>query len=172
MGASEHRCPSARRPVAWTMTRFPMVAPAVLVLTLVLNGCDASRDESGAIAEAGAVSVFSLRVGDCFDDHDSGDVQRVAALPCGEAHDNEVFATFDLDGEWMGDDEVTRLGEEGCNDRFAAAIGAPYEESVLAFYPMTPTEGSWNDLDDREIVCVAYHMDLDKLDRSVLGSGM
>ena len=154
------------------MTRFRLVAPAAFVLTFLLPGCDASRDDTGAIDEAGAVSVFSLRVGDCFDDHNPGDIQEVSALPCGEAHDNEVFAIFDLDGEWMGDEEVTRLGEEGCHARFDAAIGATYEESVLAFYPMTPTEGSWADLDDREIVCVAYHMDLEKLDRSVLGSGM
>jgi hypothetical protein len=155
------------------MTRLRLVVPVVFAVTSVSLGCDAARDDTGAIAEAGAVSVFSLRVGDCFDDHDPGDVQRVAALPCDEDHDNEVFATFDLaEGTWLGDDEVTRLGQEGCNERFSGAIGASYEESVLEFYPMTPTEGSWDDRDDREIVCVAYHMELAKLDRSVLGSGM
>jgi len=155
------------------MTRFRLVVPVVFAVTSVFLGCDAARDDTGAIAEAGAVSVFALRIGDCFDDHEPGDVQRVAALPCDEAHDNEVFATFDLAAEtWLGDDEVTRLGTEGCNERFTGVIGSTYEESVLDFYPMTPTEGSWDDRDDREVVCVAYHMELEKLDRSVLGSGM
>lgn len=150
-----------------------MVVPVAFLMTFVTVGCDAARDDSGAIAEAGGVSVFSLRVGDCFDDHDPGDVQRVAALPCSDPHDNEVFAVFDLAGDaWLGDDEVNRLGREGCDARFEEAIGETYEESVIEFYPMTPTEGSWDERDDREIVCVAYHMELEKLDRSVLGSGM
>lgn len=54
------------------------------------------------------------------------------------------------------------------------AIGATHadEESVLESYPMTPTEGSGDDRDDREIVCVAHPMEFTRLDRSLLGSGM
>ena len=57
-------------------------------------------------------------------------------------------------------------------ERFEAAIGASYEESVLVIWRLIPTEGSWNLRNDREVLCAAYHMDLEKLTGTVLGSGM
>jgi len=57
-------------------------------------------------------------------------------------------------------------------ERFEAAIGASYEESVLVIWRLIPTEGSWNLRKDREVLCAAYHMDLEKLTGTVLGSGM
>lgn len=35
-----------------------------------------------------------------------------------------------------------------------------------------PSKQSWGQRKDREVVCVAYHMELEKLTGSVLGSGM
>ncbi|MBT8404393.1 MAG: septum formation family protein [Gemmatimonadetes bacterium] len=144
-----------------------------LLALVVFAACDAQRDESGAISEAGDVSVFSIQIGDCFDDADDGEVMEVGGIPCSEPHDNEVYALFDLvDDAWPGDEAVNETAGAGCRERFAAAIGADYEDSILMFYPMTPTQGSWDELDDREVVCVAYHMEQEKLTGSVLGSGM
>jgi hypothetical protein len=115
-----------------------------------------------------------MRAGDCFDDATFGsEVAEVPAVPCAQAHDNEVYATFDVPGDaFPGQDQLDELAEQGCLDRFAAAIGAPYEESVLVFTTLIPSENSWNRRDDREVICVAYHMELEKLTGSVLGSGM
>ena len=155
------------------MDRMPRCLAPALALPFVLLACDAQRDDTGAIAEAGDVSVFSIQVGDCFDDHADGDVQSVGGVPCSEAHDNEVYALFDLtDDAWPGTDAVNEAAGAGCRARFAEAIGADYEDSVLMFYPMTPTQGSWDERGDREVVCVAYHMEQEKLTGSVLGSGM
>lgn len=153
--------------------RTPVPALLAALALGTLAACDAQRDEAGAIAEAGDVSVFSIQVGDCFDDHEDGEVMQVGGIPCSEPHDNEVYALFDLaDAEWPGAEAVNEAAGSGCRDRFAAAIGADYENSVLTFYPMTPTQGSWDERDDREVVCVAYHMEQEKLTGSVLGSGM
>lgn len=147
--------------------------PFLGLAAFLLVGCgDAGRDEAGAIDTAGDVSVFSLRVGDCYDDHDEGEVTDVAGVPCDAPHDNEVIALFDLpEGPWPGEEEVRALGRAGCLERFEAAIGAAYEASELEVYPLTPTAATWNEQDDREIVCSAYHMEFEKLTGSVLASG-
>lgn len=121
-----------------------------------------------------AADPFAMEVGDCFDDTAMGvnEVTEVPGLPCSAPHDNEVYALFDLQsGPFPGDQEVDRMAGQGCYDRFETAIGRSYEESVIAFVPMYPTEDSWNRVDDREVLCVAYHMEFEKLTGSVLGSG-
>jgi hypothetical protein len=151
-----------------------LVLCTVVPLALSSFGCaPAERAETGEIESAGAVDAFALRVGDCFDDQSGSEVLDVPGVPCSEPHDNEIYAVFDLQGnEWPGKDVVSSLAEEGCFERFEAAIGASYEESVLVFWPLIPTEGSWRGRKDREVLCAAYHMDLEKLTGSVLASGM
>lgn len=159
------------------LQRLVPLGPRVAVLLLVapvgvLTGCEAQRDDTGAIESAGRVSVFEVRVGDCFDDHDD-EVVRFDAVPCDEPHDNQVFALFDLEGdEWPGDDEATVMSHLGCQERFPAAIGTPLDESVLVSYAIGPGETTWRREDDREVICAAYHRDFEKLDRSVLDSGL
>lgn len=148
---------------------------AALVLALTVVGCSAARDDSGDIERAGSVDAFSMRVGDCFDDtfFSADEISEVPGVPCSEPHDNEVYALFDIPGDtWPGDDEVEMAADEGCYERFAAAIGASYEESVLMYTTMYPSRESWDRLDDREVICVAYHMETEKLTGSVLASGM
>ncbi|MBM4183992.1 MAG: hypothetical protein FJ207_07165 [Gemmatimonadetes bacterium] len=133
----------------------------------------ARRNDAGEITEAGAVSAFEVRVGDCFDDgaFENTEVQELPAIPCSQPHDNEIYATFDIPGEWPGVERIGELAGEGCLDRFAAAIGKAYEDSEIDLTTIYPTEGSWNQRSDREVICVAYHVDQEKLTGSVLGSG-
>ena len=149
---------------------------ALTLTAVVCVGCaPAERNESGEIDVAGSVDAFEIRVGDCYDDRISlsDEVSDVPGVPCNVAHDNEVFATFDVaSGEWPGEDRITELADEGCMERFEGYVGATYEESVLMITTLMPSEGSWNQGGDREVVCVAYHMELDKLTSSVRNSGM
>ena len=126
-------------------------------------------------AEGETLDAFQMSAGDCFDDVALGteEVADVPAVPCAQPHDNEVFATFDVtDGAFPGDERLYEMADQGCLDRFQGAIGAPYEQSVLVFTTLIPSERSWNERNDREVVCVAYHMQLEKLTGSVLASGM
>lgn len=81
----------------------PALVGAVLLVGLGLTGCSAlgnilsgetvTRDESSQeVTEGGTADVFSLRVGDCFDDEDttSEEVSQVPAVPCSDPHDNEI----------------------------------------------------------------------------------
>ena len=148
---------------------------ASALLLLMNTGCaPAERSETGEIETAGSVDAFTIRVGDCYNDRttDPQEVTDVPGVPCTEPHDNEVYATFDLPmSEWPGEDRVNELADDGCLERFKGAIGATYEESVLMITTLIPTKGSWAEMGDREVVCVAYHMDLEKLTGTVLNSG-
>jgi len=134
----------------------------------------AERNASGEITSAGSVDAFEVRVGDCFDDEAfaSSEISEIPGVPCVQAHDNEVYAAFDLSGEWPGDVRVEELAYEGCFERFSGAIGKSYEESVIDYTVIYPSEGSWEQRDDREVLCVAYHMEGEKLTGSVIGSGL
>jgi hypothetical protein len=134
----------------------------------------AERNAAGEITTAGAVDAFEVRVGDCFDDDAfaSSEISEIPGLPCSEPHDNEVYATFDIAGEWPGEERVEELAYEGCFERFAGAIGKSYEDSVIDFTTIFPTQGSWKQRDDREVVCVGFHMEAEELTGSIIGSGL
>lgn len=149
---------------------------ALTLTAVVCVGCaPAERNEAGEIEVAGSVDAFEIQVGDCYDDRikSPDEVSDVPGVPCSVPHDNEVFATFDVtSSEWPGEDRITELADEGCMERFEAYVGATYKESVLMITTLVPSEGSWDQMGDREVVCVAYHMELDKLTGSVRNSGM
>ena len=157
------------------MPRRHFVFTSSVVILFGLACAPAERDDEGAIEGAGSVDAFTMRIGDCFDDQSafSEEVSDVPGVPCSTAHDNEVYATFDVTlAEWPGEDQLNELANEGCLERFEAAIAASYEESVLMFTTLVPSKGSWDQRNDREVVCAAYHMELEKLTGSVLKSGM
>lgn len=151
------------------------VIGALVVLSLVsilaitfLGGDEPDRDETGAIEEEGDLGVFSLRVGDCFDDAagalGGAEVESVPAVPCDEPHDNEVFAKPTLtDGPYPGDDEIYVEALERCVDEFAAYTGEDYDTSELEVFPITPTRATWEDGDVHFAVCALYNLDLSKL---------
>ena len=134
----------------------------------------AQRNDAGEIMTAGSVDAFEVRVGDCFDDgaFASEDVSEVPGVPCSDPHDNEVYALFDLPpGDFPGDEQVDQQARLGCYERFEGAIGRSYEDSEIDYIAMYPTAESWTQINDREVVCIAFHMEYEKLTGSVLGSG-
>jgi hypothetical protein len=138
-----------------TRTRTALLVAAA---ALVSSACgeEAARDDEGNIEEAGSVSAFSIREGDCFSDiADLGsEVTELPAVPCEEPHGAEVIHVFDMpDGDFPGDPAVQTAVQEGCGPAFEEqpyAADLAYDMNV--FYP---TQQSWEELDDREIVCVA-----------------
>lgn len=141
-----------------------LIRIALLVLTAGLTACsgspDAQRDAAGAVASAGALGAFSIQLGDCLKEPAVGgaeveQVEDVAAVPCSQPHESEVYARFDLpDGPFPGDPAVSRAAEERCTTEFASYVGKPLAESTLEFYTFQPTESSWTAQSDREVLCV------------------
>ena len=122
------------------------------------------RDDTGAVVEGGELGALRIRVGDCIlDDGEDGEIEVVDAVPCAEQHRSEVFAAFVLgggdDAEYPGDDAVFLEAADGCYLRFEEFVGHPYESSVYNFGTITPTEDSWDHLDDREVLCTVFRFD-------------
>lgn len=148
-----------------------LIYASSLVLALAACGPDTpSRDASGAVEEAGDLPADRVRVGDCFDAPER-EVERLPVVPCEAPHPNEVIAVFDLSGSsWPGQEEVEQLAARGCLERFEPYVGQAYGESALQAFPITPSQESWEDDDDRAVICAAFDPD-GPLTGSVKGSG-
>ncbi len=142
---------------------------------------NADRDESGNIISEGQIDAFAMRVGDCFDDtqdiFDAGsagaEVQELPGLPCSDPHDNEVYAVFDVRFEaFPGDVSMSNEATNACLKYFEGFIGTSYEESVLDIFSLYPTDASWSQMNDREVVCAVYHINGKKLTGSIEGSAI
>jgi hypothetical protein len=161
--------------------RVILVAAVFSVGALTLSGCsaisdlfpkEAARDaDTQEISEAGEADVFSLAVGDCFNDQDATEIDSVEAIPCAEAHDYEAYLAFDVsaDEAYPGDDVISQAAEDGCLAEFPNFVGKSYEESTLDFNYLSPTEGSWEN-GDHEILCIV--MGPEKTTGSLAGSGV
>ena len=156
-----------------------IIAAAVFsVGALTLSGCsaitdlfpkEAARDaETQEISEAGKADVFTLAVGDCFNDQDAEQIDSVQAIPCTDAHDYEAYFAFDVsdDEAYPGEDAITTVAEERCMTEFETFVGSDYEASTLDFNYLSPTEGSWEN-GDHEILCIV--MGPDKTTGSLAG---
>ena len=132
----------------------------------------ADRDGSGAIVGAGSVDAFQMRVGDCFDDgstFNDEEVNSVPGVPCGQPHDNEVYAVFDVSASSFPGEKMADMAHESCVQRFEAFVGKDYESSSLDVATLYPTRESWQQQNDREVICAVYDIDTKKLTGSVKG---
>lgn len=133
---------------------------ALVIVVVALAGCSAD--------------VLALDIGVCFDDPDAFDLVESSDVPvvdCATPHDNEVYANVDLTGDaYPGPDEVANRADQICVDAFDAYIGAPYETSIYEFSWFVPSEESW-DAGDREVICFAYDLSLEKITGSINGIG-
>lgn len=124
-----------------------------------------------ACAEA---TVFSLSVGECFQDDATGaaELTDVETVDCDEPHDYEVFHVFDLGGdEYPSDDElIDTIGAECLESTFTEYFGEPYETSEIELAPITPSPDSWEEADDREVVCAGF-IPGEQVEGSLQGSG-
>ena len=123
-------------------------------------------------------NIFSLTVGDCFDDWESsleGATQEVSDVPivdCSEPHDNEVYSVSEIaGGAFPGDTTVQDLTIERCTDTFEPLVGKAYADSQLDFGAFFPTAATWAD-GDREVMCFLWQVDFEKLEGTMQGSGI
>ncbi len=154
-------------------------ALASLSLFLACGGGD-PRDDSGAITESANIAALSPRVGDCFDDSQDVAGERsfdsIDVLPCSEPHDNEIYAAIDyvlVEDDidiYPGLEVLDEFAVLACFDAFEPFVGLNYQQSRFDYSWITPTNEGWGDHDDHEVLCVLWHIDLQKLEGSVKGT--
>ncbi len=124
---------------------------------------DTTRDSVGAVVEGGQLGAMRIRVGDCFGDIQGSTFEAVDALPCAQDHKYEAFAAFNIAGDdsaaFPGDASVTSEADAGCHNRFAGFVGLAYEQSTYEYASTFPTQGTWEEVDDREVVCLIANYD-------------
>ncbi len=117
----------------------------------------ASASATPDATEAGEeTSAFDLEVGDCF--NAGGDaVGTVTTVDCAQPHVYEAFAVFDheadADTAYPGDDEMLEYADAACQSPFEDYVGIDYQSSVYWITSVTPSQETWEERDDREIVC-------------------
>jgi len=138
-----------------------MIAGALGLLALGLTAC--SKE----------VAANDLEVGDCVEDEDTLNSADVEAIDCDEDHVFELIGKFDVDdGDYPGASELSAQGQERCTgDIFTEYVGVPYAESAEVYASsVPPSEETWNEADDRTILCVAHTQDLSPTTGSVENS--
>ena len=116
-----------------------------------------TRDDSGEIVEGGEIGVFAVQEGDCISwPTDSESVAAFDGVSCDEPHDGEIYELFDITGfdDFPGDDLVSEQADQGCFDAFEPFVGIAFVESEFFFTRFVPTQETWDDLDDREVICI------------------
>jgi hypothetical protein len=150
----------------------------VVFLVLVVGGgistwyFGAGRADTGEIAKPGDLTATDLRVGDCFDlkDPTAEEIEEVAARPCAQAHEFELFFTGSLpESAYPAQSAFDAYMQDNCMPAFLAFVGKTYEDSELDVYWLTPTSEAWGQ-GDRSVQCAVYHPRIHRLTESLKGS--
>lgn len=117
--------------------------------------------------------VPSAEVGECITNSVSGagTVEEFDVVDCDETHTAELFFKFELpDGDFPGVEEIRAATVEECTgSNFEDYVGVAYQESEIEVYPVTPTEQTWDEADDREVLCFGGNLDGTELNESIEG---
>lgn len=103
---------------------------------------------TGQITHAGSLNVFSLSVGDCFNNPPgASSVTEVTAVPCTQPHNAQIFAKFDLTGSafsYPGTAAVKNQAMVGCNRRIGS-VDRSKTTSAMTVRLLFPLQDSWID---------------------------
>ncbi len=120
---------------------------------LLLGGCSATAPPE---------------VGDCLASLDSAKLQVVN---CQKPHAAQVVGVYAAPGDnYPGEDQLQDAARSTCEGAFEEFVGIEVTRSIYDLAPLLPTEDSWNESGDREILCVAKPTGDEDLTASVEGS--
>lgn len=129
---------------------------AAVVITVEVTA-QADRDDAGTIVGSGSLAPENLRVGDCLNEYDadSDAVYKVAAVPCSEQHEAEVYAVLSLDiVDFPGDGPLEEIVGDRCIDALESVSPEVFDDESYGVYWYQPSEETWED-GDRGVQCLA-----------------
>jgi len=128
---------------------------AVLLLT---TGCSFRHSKS----DAHSVSAFDLKPGDCLlaPSTVKQEISKLQVVPCTKPHVQEAYAIvkYDQSGSdngapYPGETTLSTFAEGACGQRYETYVGVAYQDSALFFTYLLPSARSWQDGDDRDVIC-------------------
>lgn len=138
------------------------MAPSRIVIMMaalcavMLTGCtEGVRTPSGNPTAAATIGAFDLRVGDCTGPLPTGSITTVSLIPCTQAHYWEAFHSGTLtDKAYPGQAKIYEDGNKLCAAAFTTFVGRKPEKSSLKFTFFHPTQDTWQNTGDREVLCI------------------
>jgi MFS family permease len=132
-----------------------LVLAGAIISAALLSANRASAN--GQITKSGNVSIFSLHVGDCFQ-NPSGNSQLsvtgVTAVPCSTAHNAQAFAAFSATGaSYPGNAKLLREASRGCQSRESGDLDRSKLTSTMSLHFLFPEQQSWAD-GHRRVTCL------------------
>lgn len=129
-----------------------------VLLALLLAGCGLLGDDE-------------LRAGSCLQRGETDEDGRTSmtVTACDRPHDVEVISLLhadELDGDFPGDDALSRWAFQQCIDAFEEYVGEAYGRSTLEIDIAAPTETQWED-GRRDVRCGVISLDGKPLTSSV-----
>jgi hypothetical protein len=118
----------------------------VVLVVLIAVGASggAHRSGSGHISKRGSLNIFALHLGDCLNNPNVQSVSSVAAVPCTQPHNAQVFAQFDATGSgYPGATALTRQSTNSCNSRVNGNLDRSKITGTMSIRFIFPLAGSW-----------------------------
>lgn len=129
---------------------------------------------SASLAACGS-QVATAEVGACVNttDMEGEEITEIPTVDCSEEHDAQVFFLAEMtDSEFPGREGVQAAAEEQCLPEFEGFVGTGYQESSLEINFIGPSQETWDQADDREVICFVQTMDGSTSTESFEGSGL
>ncbi len=166
---------------AWSVADRPPGASAICVVPATSDHQVANVERVGETHHcmqlppvvAMGVGWLALQPGDCLTaDATAETVLSTFSLSnCFAPHDAELFAIgIYSDKPWPGLEALAVDGDVYCLSEFAPYVGTGFDDSVLFYDFLMPTEESWA-LGDREVLCILFD-EVDDLTVPVAGLGI
>ena len=143
---------------------------AIVAVLLVLGGIVAAISLGGDSSSGTAVD--DLSEGDCLVSSDIADasdsIGDIETVDCGDDHDAEVFATYDVGADDAGSDFDLDAAGSTCVDKLSDA-GTTLDDLEADGNEVRPLVGSDEPSEGDQVVCFIRNSDGDQLSDSVIG---
>ncbi|NKF33645.1 hypothetical protein HER21_45295, partial [Pseudomonas sp. BGM005] len=85
-----------------------------------------------------------------------GQLEDLDVVPCDQPHDMEVYHEITMEDGEFSDESVDAASEECIGDAYTTFVGVGYQDSALQVTTITPTQQTWDELNDRVIQCIIF----------------
>jgi hypothetical protein len=99
------------------------------------------------------------------------EVKTLPIIDCAQPHSHEIFATVTSnESVYPGVDALGSFAQVKCLSAFEDFVGISAFDSQLSYTWLVPSLDSWNDKDDREVLCVLTRRDASPMVGTMKGS--